>query len=394
MKKYNFKMQQFRYKIFHTNTNRSIARPCSKRLNIPLMRFFQWIIIIFLIYGPFPRVSSFNVWIDGNRDYMNSIGRSDRKHNRIEFGRSNLQKYEVLDSGLGRMNSFRSTASGRKHSALYSASSIGEFIYSVQSATASMANSNMGSVSPVNLSILYTAGLFTSFSPCALGLLPLTVSYISAATGSREDKASLLPTLAYTLGLATVFVLFGLSVTFAGGLFGQSSDTLGPDADNVIRTLLIACLSSGVSIMMGLQLLGIISLPLPSIEIDTVGVNDDNRETKDELQSLIATFLLGGSSALVASPCATPVLTSILAFVATNKDPIIGATLLFVYTIGYSTPLILVGATGGQALAKLEEANTNIGKLVTPVTASVLIWLGTISFLKEIFGDPSYAALI
>ena len=272
----------------------------------------------------------------------------------------------------------------------------GEMLYSAQSTTTSMANSSMGDLNPISLSILYLAGLFTSFSPCALGLLPLTVSYISTATGTREDKASFLPTMAYTAGLACVFVLFGLSVSLVGGIFGQSGTT----DSSLFETLLIASLSSGVSIIMGLQLLGIISLPLPSIELEvasgvsTIEDGESLKNSMDEMKSLIATFLLGGSSALVASPCATPVLTSILAFVAANRDPLVGAVLLFVYTLGYSTPLVVVGATGGAALARLEQANSSIGKLVTPMTASVLIWFGTTSFLKALFGDPSYAGLV
>ena len=38
--------------------------------------------------------------------------------------------------------------------------------------------------------------------------------------------------------------------------------------------------------------------------------------------------LLGGSSALIASPYAIPVFTSILAYLATSCDPILGAILL------------------------------------------------------------------
>jgi len=107
------------------------------------------------------------------------------------------------------------------------------------------------------------------------------------------------------------------------------------------------------------------------------------------------------------------VLTSILAFVGSSQNPTLGAALLFVYTLGYSTPLLVVGATGGQVLANAQAAAVaegegesddsgnnsggswvaTIGKLVTPVTASVLIWYGTTGFLEATLGDPSLAAL-
>ena len=67
---------------------------------------------------------------------------------------------------------------------------------------------------------------------------------------------------------------------------------------------------------------------------------------------------------MVASPCATPVLTSILGFVAAAQDPALGAILLFTYTVGYSTPLLVIAASGGQALVNLQNSNVDENSLV------------------------------
>ena len=310
-----------------------------------------------------------------------------------------------------------------------------DLIYKAQSTASNLADSTMKSpasaTSASSLAILYFAGLLTSFSPCSLGLLPLTVSYISNAAGEREDKAVFLPTVAFACGLAAVFCGLGLSVSLLGGVFGSSG------GDGVWGTFLLAAFSSGVSIAMGLQLLDLVNLPLPSLEFGEFGSSlesassngeeelsseieideDGNIVMKDPILSdtisvsssegsgasstLFRTFLLGGSSALVASPCATPVLTSILAFVAVNRDPTLGAILLLTYTIGYSTPLLVAGASGGQALANAQAASLSeeesvlgkIGSLVNPITASILIWYGTNGFLVAFWGDPSLAGL-
>ena len=70
--------------------------------------------------------------------------------------------------------------------------------------------------------------------------------------------------------------------------------------------------------------------------------------------------------------------------------------------------MLLIGATGGQALSKFQAAAAasaggddeeggwsmaTIGRLVTPVTASVLIWYGTTGFLEALLGDASLVAL-
>ena len=76
------------------------------------------------------------------------------------------------------------------------------------------------------------------------------------------------------------------------------------------------------------------------------------------------------------------------------------------YTLGYSTPLLAVGATGGQALVNLQKATRNnetegggfnvgalLGKWVTPLSGGVLIAFGMNGFLLALLGDPSLSAL-
>ena len=315
-----------------------------------------------------------------------------------------------------------------------------DLIYKAQSTASSLADSTLtmktdspaSATSASSLAVLYFAGLLTSFSPCSLGLLPLTVSYISNAAGEREDKAVFLPTVAFACGLAAVFCGLGLSVSLLGGVFGSTNS----GGDNFWATFALAAFSSGISIAMGLQLLDLVNLPLPNLEFaefssslvsgasgveqdlsSEIDIDEDGNIIMKEpptpsiptsggasggaSSALFRTFLLGGSSALVASPCATPVLTSILAFVAANRDPALGGILLLTYTIGYSTPLLVVGASGGQALANAQVASMSeeesvfgkIGALVNPITASILIWYGTNGFLVALLGDPSLAGL-
>jgi len=316
---------------------------------------------------------------------------------------------------------------------------VDDLVYNAQSSASELASftikgaSESGTSSLASLAILYVAGLLTSFSPCSLGLLPLTVSYISTAAGEREDKAALFPTIAFAAGLAFVFCGLGLSVSFLGGVFGQ---TFSSSDDGFFPSLALVLLASGVSISMGLQLLDIINVPLPSMEINLPFLQKESDhgesssiiefdeegniiqkplttksaegETGGNSLALLRVFLLGGSCALLESPCATPVLTSILAFVGVSQNPILGATLLLTYTIGYSTPLLLVGATGGEALAKLQASSDDnafnddgnafkiipkIGQFVSPLTGGILIWYGTNALLTGLFGDASLSGL-
>jgi len=315
-----------------------------------------------------------------------------------------------------------------------------DVIFNAQSLASSLSNSVISpGTSAVaggqlqSLLILYIAGLWTSFSPCSLGLLPITVSYITNAAQERQDKNTVLPTLAFAAGLAVVFTALGVSASALGGVFGGSA---GGEGGDTLGSLLIAAASSLVCVLMGMQLLELIQIPLPSLDFkfraafDTKGSSGnnngslfdengglilDNLQTKqeyaiisneesagNELAALLRVCLLGGTSALVASPCATPVLASLLAYLASavsEGDAWKGASWMLAYTLGYSTPLLAVGATGGQALVNLQKSvrddniGSILGQLVTPLSGGVLIAFGMNGFLVALLGDPSLAGL-
>jgi len=290
-----------------------------------------------------------------------------------------------------------------------------DIMFNAQSTASSMASVSLDDPSNLasSIPIMYGAGLLTAFSPCVWGLLPLTISYISTAAGEREDKKILLPTLSFAFGLASVFCSLGLiAATVGGAVYGNSGNT----------NIILPIFSNAICCVMGLQLLELVDFPLPALQsssvtntqnddglilIDSSGkilpsAKDSSSKTKGEQGSLFRTFLLGGSSALVASPCATPVLTSILAFVANSSNPFLGGFLLLFYTLGYSTPLLVTAATGGKALVGLKELGgkdetsiyARIAPWVTPCTAGILLWYGTNGLLTAVLGDPSLAGLL
>lgn len=282
-----------------------------------------------------------------------------------------------------------------------------ELLYNAGTAANNLASVSLQDPSNLvtSLPIMYGAGLLTSCSPCVWGLLPLTMSYISTAAGEREDGKATLPTLAFAAGLAVVFCSLGVAAAELGGVFGGTTGS----------NILLPILSNAICLVMGFQLLDLVQLRVPSFDFLSTASSSSSNEPllldgsgqilasdsskKSEEGSLVRTFLLGGSSALVASPCATPVLTSILAFVASAKSPLLGGILLLGYTMGYSTPLMLIASTGGEALAQLRQTKgkaglyAQIAPWVTPFTAGILLWYGTGGLLTALFGDPSLAGL-
>lgn len=248
------------------------------------------------------------------------------------------------------------------------------------------------SLSPATISILYAAGLLAAFSPCSLSLLPLTLAYLGNPTvtsTSDESKTSSLSSspssslsmdaaktavtgtsggqsvgkiALYTTGFATSLSLTGVSAAMLGKVFGSSS-ILG-DLPKLTAALL--------SIYMGLYLLELVTFNFPSIERFIKNTDD---------KSPYSAFVLGGSSALVASPCSSPVLASILALISTSADPLLGFICLLSYSLGYATPLVLAGSLSGYINNSIRNSNgitgSNNFSWINSLFAAIFICYGT-----------------
>lgn len=217
-------------------------------------------------------------------------------------------------------------------------------------------------ISPVSLLLLFIAGLLTSFSPCAMSLIPITLAYLSDPNelnkANRTKRAVL-----YAVGLATTLSSFGLAAAFLGQMYGAAASggvTVLQDVPSIISSIL--------SLVMGLSLLGIIGIRFPSINLGDFGSVPDS----------VRAFLLGGSAALISSDCSSPVLASLLAVVAASNNPALGAALLFAYSMGYCTPVVVAGAMSNNVSVYLASRGA---EWVKKALATVLVGYGTYSGL-------------
>jgi thiol:disulfide interchange protein DsbD len=69
--------------------------------------------------------------------------------------------------------------------------------------------------------------------------------------------------------------------------------------------------------------------------------------TGGTFRGLLGTFLVGATSGLILGPCTTPVLAVILGVVAASQNPLFGATLLFVFSLGLGSLLLVAGTFTG-----------------------------------------------
>ena len=169
---------------------------------------------------------------------------------------------------------------------------------------------------------VFLGGIISAASPCVLAAIPLVIGYVGGYSEGNKKKAALFP-LVFVLGLSITFTLLGVAASVMGQFFGFMG-----------RWLYLGL--AIIAILMGLQLIGIISIPLPFQKTRTV-----------KTKGLLGAFLLGMLTGTVSSPCATPVLAVILAYVSTQGDMMYGGSLLFVYALGHCALIFVAGLSIG-----------------------------------------------
>jgi cytochrome c-type biogenesis protein len=212
-------------------------------------------------------------------------------------------------------------------------------------------------LTPVSITIIFLAGLLTSLTPCMVSMLPITIGYIGGYEAQSRFQAIAQSTW-FALGLATTLAALGIIAAIAGRIYGQ----VGAGLPIVV---------SIIAILMGLNLLEALPLRFPSL----TGIDFISKE----LPTGVKSYLLGLTFGLVASPCSTPVLATLLAWIANTQDPILGSVLLLAYTAGYVAPLILAG-TFTASLKKLLELRRWSG-WITPASGALLVGFGVFSLL-------------
>ncbi|MBU1086435.1 MAG: sulfite exporter TauE/SafE family protein [Candidatus Omnitrophica bacterium] len=182
-------------------------------------------------------------------------------------------------------------------------------------------------LSPDNISIftyitVFVFGILICFTPCVYPIIPVIVSCLGTANLKSKTEI-VLRSLSYVLGLAIVYAVLGAVAALSGELFGSFQHSFW-------TRFIIA----NIFILMGLFMLEVFIMPQFSLIGKTKSRN---------LSGAVGVFLTGALSGLVVGPCSTPVLGGILTYVASKQNIFLGISLLFVYALGMSFPLLILG---------------------------------------------------
>ena len=164
-------------------------------------------------------------------------------------------------------------------------------------------------------------------------MIPITAGVLGGAGAvGRSRGRTIVMSLTYAVGLATVYAVLGLIAGLTGTIFGTISSN--PWAYFLMGNLLL---------LAGLAMLDVIPILVPGRLLTWAG--------RFGGQSLGTVFLMGATSGLVAAPCGAPAFAAVLTFVGATQSGLLGFIYLFVFSLGMTALLIVIGIFSGTLAA-------------------------------------------
>jgi cytochrome c-type biogenesis protein len=210
-----------------------------------------------------------------------------------------------------------------------------------------------------NLVLALLAGVVTVAAPCTLPMLPILLG----ASVGQSGK------------LRPAMIALGFVISFSATALLVSAITRIFDFDpNSLRT-------GAAVLLVGFGLLMIWPAPFEWLSIRLGGITNGAAGNAASRRGNLGGLLLGTTLGLVWTPCAGPVLGSILTVVATSKDTAWASMLLVVYAIGAAIPMLAI-AYGGQAVTTRVRSIARISPRLQQGFGVVVIGFAVASYFQ------------
>lgn len=211
----------------------------------------------------------------------------------------------------------------------------------------------------------FGAGLLTSLSPCVYPMIPITLGFLGRAENQKRDV------IAFVLGQALALTALGFVAVSLGEAFGFTSDT--PWAQIVVAILMLG--------------MGIFSWKgeLPEFMNGWNQFSERARLKLDGIPMLVpglSALLFGAFSALLASPCSSPILGGILVQVASSGQSLSGLILMLAFASGLSVLFLILGLGVTQG-KRLPRAGAWM-KRIHVLSSMALVGVGVFYFLQGV----------
>jgi cytochrome c biogenesis protein CcdA len=211
-----------------------------------------------------------------------------------------------------------------------------------------------------NLVLALLAGVVTIAAPCTLPMLPILLGASVGQVGKIRP--------------AMIAAGFVMSFSATALLLGAITRVFDFDP-NSLRT-------GATVLLLGFGLLMIWPAPFEWLSIRLNGLAGAGAAaTTASRQGAFGGLVLGTTLGLVWTPCAGPVLGSILTIVATSKDTAWASVLLVTYAVGAAIPMLAI-AYGGQAVTTRVRSIARISPRLQQAFGVIVIAFAIASYFQ------------
>jgi cytochrome c-type biogenesis protein len=199
----------------------------------------------------------------------------------------------------------------------------------------------------------FLAGVLTISAPCTLPLLPVL---LGTSLGQKNK-------------FRPVFIVLGFVVifTFAAVILSVLATNIGLNT-NIIRNIGVLVLALFGFLLIWSKPFELMAVKLtPLISKVSVKAGLGNKGN-------LSAFLLGATLGLVWTPCAGPVLASILTLIALQNNLAAATILLLFYSLGAGFPMLLI-AYGGQYVGEKVLVVSRYSKLFQQIFGVIIVLL-------------------
>jgi len=184
-------------------------------------------------------------------------------------------------------------------------------------------------LSIMTLFLTLSAGMASVLSPCVLPVLPIIL------TGTEDDHRS--RPLMIVAGLAITFILMGVITSLFASVVGEWMA-------HVEKGAAVLVIAFGILMILDINVFKKMSF-----------FYKFQSTSKGTFSGLVMGLTLG----LVWIPCIGPMLSSVLAMVATQGKLVTGIFLLLIYSVGFAIPMLIAGYATQFFRTKLRSVLSN-----------------------------------
>ncbi len=186
---------------------------------------------------------------------------------------------------------------------------------------------------PLQLLLVFLAGLALNLTPCVYPLIPITVGFF-AQQGKERTGGTFALAVLYVLGMSVTYSVLGVAAALTGQLFGAA-----------LQSPVVVIGIAAVMVALALSMFGVWELRVPAWAMRVGGGRS----------GAAGAVVMGLVVGFVAAPCIGPFVLGLLTYVGQEGSPLLGFALFFTLALGLGVPYLLLGTFTG-AVQKLPAA--------------------------------------